>query len=135
LNYFVSKKSSLPSATIVENALNEVRARYKEGEEVEIVVKRAEKSRTGQQSKYFWSLCGLIEKESGQDKDVVKGRLMHALGHTQSYWSNGVAITETLSTTKLKVEQFAELIEATQSLCQMLSIKYPLPAELGLRWT
>jgi hypothetical protein len=133
--YCISKTSTLPPKQIIDAALAEARNLYASGETVEISVSVAKKSRTGQQNKYFWALCGLIEKHTGEDKEVIKMRLMHAMGFVVQAWSMGQAVVMPMSTTKLKTGEFAELINATQSLCENLNIKYPLPAELGMQWT
>lgn len=135
MNWFLSKKQEPQQVRLIfDNATADARAQFKV-HDVEIVVKKADKSRTGQQNKYFWALCGLIEKETGTDKEIVKLRLMDACTFVISAWSNGRAVVMPMSTTKLNTQDFGTLINATQSLCEALNIKYPLPAELGYSWT
>lgn len=134
MNYLLSRKRPESTRLIVNTAIEEARDRFKR-EDVEIVVKKADKSRTGQQNRYFWALCGLVEKETGTDKEVVKAKLMHVCDFTLSVWSNGEALIIPLSTTKLNRQDFGTLINATQSLCDELGIKYPLPEELGYSCT
>ena len=134
MNYLLSRRHPESTKLIVNRAVDEARDRFKR-EDVEIVVKKADRSRTGQQNRYFWALCGLIEAETGEDKEVVKLRLMDACTFVVSTWSNGRALVMPMSTTKLNTQEFGTLINATQSLCEALNIKYPLPAELGYSWT
>lgn len=134
MNYLLSRKRPESTRLIVNTAIEEARDRFKR-EDVEIVVKKADKSRTGQQNRYFWALCGLIEKDTGTDKEIIKLRLMDACTFVISAWSNGRAVVMPMSTTKLNTQDFGTLINATQSLCEALNIKYPLPAELGYSWT
>ncbi|MBD3768003.1 MAG: hypothetical protein IE928_08670 [Gammaproteobacteria bacterium] len=134
MNYLLSRKRPETAKQIVARAIDEAREQYKQ-HDVEIVVKKADKSRTGQQNKYFWALCGLIEQNTGTNKEDIKIRLMDACGFTRDIWSNGRPLTITLSTTVLNTQQFCTLIEATQSLCEALNMRYPLPVELGMQWT
>lgn len=129
---FVLRRSQPEKAAeIFERAREEARRQYRE-HDVLIEIGKFSKSRTGQQNRYFWALVGLIADETGQPKEDIKDRLMHALGHKQMKWVNGEAITVIKSTTQLNVEQFGELIEATQQLCRALNINYPEPGHYGL---
>lgn len=93
MNYFIHKGMAVPPKQVIDSALFEARALYAQGVRVEISVTVASKSRTGQQNKYFWALCGLVEKHTGEDKEVIKMRLMHALGFVVQAWSQGQAQT------------------------------------------
>lgn len=134
MNYLLSRKRPESTRLIVERAINEARYRFRR-EDVEIVVKKADKSRTGQQNKYFWALCGLLETHTGQDKEVIKMQLMDACSFVFEVILNGRVVITPMSTTALNATEFGTLISATQSLCDAMGVIYPLPADMGHLWT
>lgn len=134
MSTFVLRRERPETAkAIAERAMNAARELYRDGD-VEIRVQRHKRQRTNQQNAYFWALVGLIEDETGEDKETIKIRLMHALGHVRQVYSQGEYVLVAKSTTTLGTREFGELINATQSLCQQLGIRYPLPAEYGYDW-
>ena len=128
--FVLRRDTPYQAKAIVDNALAVARELYRKSD-VAIEVKPFRKSRTDMQNRYFWALCGLIADETGQEKEDIKDRLMHALGHKHMKWVNGEAVTVIRSTTTLTREEFGELIEATQQLCEALGIKYPQPSHYG----
>ena len=131
--YFVLNPTNPNKKAVWQNLVQAVTEMSSQGA-VDVSIEKHKKSRTSQQNRYFWALCGLIANETGEDKEVIKMRLMHSLGFVIQAWSQGQAVIMPMSTTKLKTVEFGELIDATQSLCESLGIKYPLPQELGMNW-
>ena len=129
--FVLRRDAPYQAKAIVDNALAAARELYCKSD-VAIEVKPFKKSRTDQQNRYFWALCGLIADETGQDKEDIKDQLMHAMGHYRQKVVNGKPITVFRSTTTLTRDEFGELIEATQQLCEGLGIKYPQPSHYGL---
>jgi hypothetical protein len=132
--FYLTHTSTVPQKQIVDKALGLARDIFRAGKNVELVVKEAKRDRTTQQNRYFWMLCGIIADHAGEDKEVIKMRLMDACGFVIEAWSNGRAIVMPISTTKLKRDQFGTLIEATQGLCEALNLNYPKPEDLGMEW-
>lgn len=131
--YFRHGMEAATLRRLADNTLNTIREAFKSGD-VEVSIGKAKKSRTAQQNRYVWMLFGLIERETGQDKEDIKDRVMHALGFKKSKWINGEAVTTIRSTTTLSREEFGTLIEATQNLCEQLEIEYPLPVHFGMNF-
>lgn len=131
--YFRHGMDAVTLRRLADNTLNAVREAFKSGD-VEVTIGKAKKSRTAQQNRYVWMLFGLIEKETGQDKEDIKDRVMHALGFFKKKWVNGEAVTTIRSTTKLNRDEFGTLIDATQQLCVNLGIDYPIPEALGMNF-
>lgn len=132
--FYLNQDSPVPQKQIVDKALGLAREIFRSGKSVEIVVREAKKDRTTQQNRYFWMLCGIVASHAGEDKEVIKMRLMDACGFVIEAWSNGRAIVMPMSTTKLKRDEFGSLIEATQGLCEALNLAYPKPEDLGMAW-
>lgn len=131
MNYRLSKNSTVPVKAIVDRAIDEARERYKAGEDVEIVIKKAEKSRTSQQNKYFHGLLGLLANHAGYEPERLKIEIKHQLGLIEKVLINGEVITSIKSTAQLNTEDFGKLINTVQSLLDQMGVTYPLPSEQG----
>ena len=131
MNYRLSKNSTVPVKQIVDSAINEARERFKAGEDVEIVIKKADKNRTSQQNKYFHGLVGILAKHAGYEPDRLKVEIKYQIGLIEKVLINGEVITSIKSTAQLNTEDFGKLIDTVQNLLDQMGVTYPLPNEQG----
>lgn len=96
----------------------------------EIVIDDEKKS--GQQEKFFHSLCTLIGKQTGNDKDYIKTALKIKVLPLHEVKIGDQSYMVPKSTTRLTKPEYSQLIEAAMILGQSLQLQMPLARLQGI---
>lgn len=102
-----------------------------EGKRVEIKIQKLRSKRSEQQNSYWWVLVTLLANELGYEKDEMHEVLKFKfLKREKVIEQTGEIMYYSISTTKLSVTEFIELIDKLIRWAAIeLSIVLPLPSE------
>lgn len=94
-----------------------------------VEIKPHKKDRSLAQNRLYRMWVNIISKETGENDDKIHGYLMDALGHFELVKWRGRLVPVAISSSKLTVEQFSELIDACEALAKELNIKLVYPMD------
>lgn len=85
-----------------------------------------DEKKSGNQERFFHSLCGVIAKFTGDDKEEVKLQIKYRVLPLHEIHANGNTYLVPKSTTRLTKQEYSQLIDAAMMLGQSLQLQMPL---------
>lgn len=127
--YLIPSSNSLKQ--IWHNAYKSAQELYKSGGCI-VELKPYKKNKTRQQEKYWHSCLHIIAREVGEDMESLKVEMKIRCGYKVIKRINDEMVTIPLSSTKLKIDEYSNLIEASTALAESLGIELPEPSFYGM---
>lgn len=103
---------------------------FKEGTEVEMIVRKPSKARSSRQNAYYWGVViEIIHTETGEDRDAIHGILSKKF-LTRTGWQGNSYV---LSTARLSTTEFEQYLESCRQWAAIVLERYiPLPKEVDI---
>jgi hypothetical protein len=117
---------------IWNNCYLAARTMYKDFNGCMITISPINNSRTLQQNRYYWKLCGLLADKTGYEKEDISEYALIECGFTRESKTWKGVEQKAVSTTTLKVNDFTRLIDYVVDLCVDNEIAYPQPEYYGM---